>query len=183
MNKMSKKLPEKLPEKLPKKITQLGGQTKRAISPALGFSQKQGYPRYFSGVNWIGLWTLYEKEVWRFIKIFIQTVAGPAVNGLLFLAVFSLALGATRPSIGGVSFIQFLAPGLIMMSVVQNAFANTSSAILISKIQGNVVDYLMPPLSPGELNTGIALAGMTRGIIVASFHRFGDDVFCEFDAL
>ena len=128
---------------------------------------KQGVPRYFSGVNWIGLWTLYFKEVWRFLKVFLQTLVGPIINGLLFLAIFSLAMGKFRPDIGGISFIQFLAPGLIMMSVIQNAFANTSSSLLIAKIQGNIVDYLMPPLSPGELNTGFALAGVTRGIIVA----------------
>lgn len=122
--------------------------------------------RRFGAVNWLGAWTLYVKEVRRFIKVITQTVAAPVVTTLLFLAIFSLALGKLRPDIGGVPFIQFLAPGLIMMTMIQNAFANTSSSLMISKIQGNVVDILMPPLSPGELNVGFALAGTTRGIVV-----------------
>ncbi len=142
--------------------------TKPASMPeSAKIDTKPGVPRYFSGVNWIGLWTLYFKEVWRFLKVFLQTLIGPVINGLLFLAIFSLAMGEFRPNIGGISFIQFLAPGLIMMSVIQNAFANTSSSLLIAKVQGNIVDYLMPPLSPGELNTGMALAGITRGVLVA----------------
>lgn len=128
---------------------------------------QQGVPRYFSGVNWVGLWTLYFKEVWRFVKVFMQTVVAPSVNGLLFLGIFALALGKYRPAIGGIDFITFLAPGLIMMSVIQNAFANTSSSILIAKVQGNIVDYLMPPLSAGEINLAMIGAGVTRGIIVA----------------
>ena len=128
---------------------------------------QQGVARYFSGINWIGLWTLYCKEVWRFLKITLQTVIAPIINGLLFLAIFALAIGSFRPAIGGISFMEFLAPGLIMMSIVQNAFGNSSSSLLIAKVQGNIVDYLMPPLSPGELNTAITLAGITRAIIVA----------------
>ena len=128
---------------------------------------KQGSPRFFSGVNWIGLWTLYQKEVWRFVKVVMQTVAAPIINGLLFLAIFALALGQYRPAIAGIDFMTFLAPGLIMMSVIQNAFANTSSSILIAKVQGNIVDYLMPPLSPLEINTAMIGAGITRGFVVA----------------
>ena len=107
------------------------------------------------------------------MKVITQTVAAPVITTLLFLAIFSLALAGLRPDIGGVPFIQFLAPGLIMMTMLQNAFANTSSSLLISKIQGNVVDILMPPLSPGELNVGFAMAGLTRGVVVGLVTALG----------
>lgn len=121
--------------------------------------------RRFGAVNWLGMWTLYLKEVRRFWKVMTQTVAAPVITTLLYLAIFALAIGKFRPDIQGVPFIEFLAPGLIMMTMIQNAFANTSSSLLISKIQGNIVDVLMPPLSPMELNIGIALAGVTRGLV------------------
>ncbi len=117
-------------------------------------------------INWIGLWTLYHKEVWRFIKVSTQAVIAPVVTSLLFLAIFSLALGRSVQQIGGVTFAEFLAPGLIMMSMVQNSFANTSSSLVIAKVQGSIVDLLMPPLSPGEIVLAFALGGLTRGIVV-----------------
>ena len=109
---------------------------------------------------------MYKKEVYRFIKIF-QTIAAPIATSLLFMAIFTIALGDLRPDINGAPFIEFLAPGLIMMSVLQQAFAHTSSSLLISKIQGNIVDILLPPLGEIELNIAISLGGVTRGIIVA----------------
>jgi len=117
-------------------------------------------------INWIGLWTLYKREVHRFLKVAAQTVTGPVVSTLLFLAVFSVALGRRTPPAEGASYLQFLAPGLIMMTMAQNAFANTSSSILIAKVQGNISDFLMAPLSPGELVCGFALGGVTRGLLV-----------------
>lgn len=122
--------------------------------------------RRFGAVNWLGTWTLYVKEVRRFWKVLVQTIVAPVITTLLYLAIFALAVGHLRPAVHGVPFIEFLAPGLIMMTMIQNAFANTSSSILISKVQGNIVDLLMPPLSPGELNFGIAMAGVTRGVVV-----------------
>lgn len=122
--------------------------------------------RTIGAVNWLGLWTLYVREVRRFIKVYTQTVAAPVVTTLLFLAIFLLALGGQTRTVGGVPYTEFLAPGLIMMAMVQNAFANTSSSLMIAKIQGNIVDVLMPPLSPGELVWGFALGGVTRGIVV-----------------
>jgi len=116
--------------------------------------------------NWIGLYTLYMREVRRFVKVYTQTIIGPVVTTLLFLAVFSLALGGAVREINGVPFVEFLAPGLIMMAMVQNAFANTSSSMVISKIQGSIVDTLMPPLSAHELTFAIAMGGMTRGVVV-----------------
>jgi ABC-2 type transport system permease protein len=133
---------------------------------------RQDFPaagvRRFGLFNWLGMWTLYVKEVRRFTKIMTQTIFAPMITTLLYLAVFALSVGSLRPAVHGVPFIVFLAPGLIMMTMIQNAFANTSSALLISKVQGNVVDYLMPPLSPGELNLGIASAGVSRGIVVGA---------------
>jgi len=117
-------------------------------------------------INWIGLWTLYHKEVWRFVKVSTQTVVAPVVTSLLFLAIFSLALGRSVQQIGGVSFAEFLAPGLVMMSMVQNSFANTSSSLVIAKVQGSIVDLLMPPLSPGEIVLAFAFGGLTRGLAV-----------------
>jgi len=116
--------------------------------------------------NWLGLYTLYLREVRRFTKVYTQTIIGPVVTTLLFLAVFSLAIGRSTAVIGDVAFLEFLAPGLIMMAITQNAFANTSSSMMISKIQGNIVDTLMPPLNDHELTFGISMGGMTRGVVV-----------------
>jgi ABC-2 type transport system permease protein len=118
-------------------------------------------------LNLIGLRTLYLKEVRRFLKVPGQTVAAPVVTTLMFLLIFSLALGRGDRMVGEVPFLVFLAPGLIMMAIIQNAFSNTSSSILIAKIQGNIVDLLMPPLRPGELMFGLVAGGVTRGLLVA----------------
>lgn len=133
--------------------------------------------RRFGRVNWLGMWTLYTKEVQRFIKVWMQTLLAPIITTLLFLAIFSLALAGLRPDINGVPFINFLAPGLIMMAIVQNAFANSSSSLLVSKVQGNVVDILMPPLSPAELNIGITMGGLTRGMFVGAGTFVGMSAF------
>lgn len=125
-------------------------------------------PRRIRGVNWIGVWTLYRKEVWRFVKVINQTVAAPVVTTLLFLAVFTLALGRRAEAGADVSFPEFLAPGLVMMALLQNAFANTSSSIVGSKMQGNIVDLLMPPLGPAEVAAAFALGAVTRGLVVGS---------------
>ena len=123
-------------------------------------------PRRFGAVNWLGLWTLYAREVRRFLKIYTQTILAPVVTTQIFLAVFALALGRAVQQVGGVSFVTFLAPGLVMMAMVQNAFANASSSIMVGKIQGNIIDVLMPPLSPGELTCGFVGGGVTRGLVV-----------------
>lgn len=117
-------------------------------------------------LNLIGVWTLYSKEVRRFVKVMSQTLLAPVITTLVFLAIFALALGGTGRDVGAMPFLAFLAPGLAMMAIVQNAFSNTASSLMIAKIQGNIVDYLMPPLGPGELLLGIAMGGVTRGVIV-----------------
>jgi len=122
--------------------------------------------RQLGAVNWLGLWTLYIREVRRFWKVGMQTVAAPVVTTLLFLAIFLLVPGGRQRVIGSTPFLEFLAPGLVMMAMVQNAFANTTSSLMIAKFQGNIVDMLMPPLSPLELTVALALGGVTRGLVV-----------------
>jgi len=121
-------------------------------------------------VNWGGLRTLYVKEVRRFFKVQLQTVWAPAVTTLLFLAIFTIALGGGSGGEGrrvlGQSFADFIAPGLIVMAMLQNAFANSSFSLLVGKIQGTIVDYLMPPLSTGELIAGLVGAAVTRAVLV-----------------
>ena len=119
-----------------------------------------------SGVNRIGLWSLYIKEVRRFLKVHTQTIWGPAVTTLLFLVIFSVALGRGGREVLGAPFATFVAPGLIMMGMMQNAFANSSFSLLAGKIQGTIVDLLMPPLSYGELMIGIVGAAVTRAMMV-----------------
>ena len=123
----------------------------------------------FGYVNWTGFWTLYKKEVWRFLIVVIQTVISPLVTSLLFLLVLSLAIGQDRGDVLGVTFITFLAPGLIIMQVIQQAFSHSSSSIMIGKIQGNIVDILYAPLTAGEITLAINLAACTRSIIIALF--------------
>lgn len=117
-------------------------------------------------VNWRGLWTLCAKEIRRFMKIPAQTILAPTMTTLVFLAIFALALGGAVRTVNGVPFMVFLAPGLVMMAIVQNAFANTSSSLMSSKIQGNLVDILIPPLSPTELTLAYAVGGVMRGLLV-----------------
>jgi len=119
-----------------------------------------------SGVNWGGLRTLYIKEVRRFFKVQMQTVWAPAITTLLFLVIFTVALGRGGRTVLGAPFADFLAPGLIVMAMIQNSFANSSFSLLVGKIQGNIVDYLMPPLSTGELMAGIVGAAVTRAFFV-----------------
>lgn len=119
-----------------------------------------------TGINWGGLKTLYVKEVRRFFKVQTQTVWAPAVTTLLFLVIFSVALGGSRREVMGVPFSHFIAPGLIVMAMIQNAFANASFSLLVGKIQGTIVDYLMPPLSTGELIAGLVGAAVTRAFLV-----------------
>src|SRR6476620_9080131 len=120
------------------------------------------------GVNWGGLKTLYIKEVRRFFKVQMQTVWAPAITTLLYLAIFTVALGRGGRPVPGteVPYATFIAPGLIVMAMMQNAFANSSFSLLVGKIQGNIVDYLMPPLSTGELIAGLVGASVTRAFLV-----------------
>lgn len=124
--------------------------------------------RRFGRFNALGWWTLYAKEVRRFVKVYMQTLVAPVATAGLFMAVFTLALAARRGDVDGMPFSSFLAPGIVMMAVIQNAFANSSSSIVVAKVQGNIIDTLMPPLSPAELTAAFALGGATRGLCVAA---------------
>ncbi len=124
------------------------------------------FPKYFNLFNTVGFITLYRKEVMRFMNVYIQTVLTPAITSLMFLLIFSLALGRAVYDINGVPFSSFLAPGLIMMAMAQSAFANTSSSIVVSKIQGNIVDVLMPPITAFEFLLAYIFAAVTRALIV-----------------
>ena len=126
------------------------------------------YEKKFGYVNWIGFWTLYKKEVLRFLIVVIQTVISPLVTSLLFLLVLSLAIGNERGEVLGVSFITFLAPGLIAMQVIQQGFSHSSSSIMIGKIQGNIVDILYAPMTAAEITLAINLAACTRSIMIAT---------------
>ncbi|MEM8732384.1 MAG: ABC transporter permease [Pseudomonadota bacterium] len=130
------------------------------ISPDMG-------QRRFGRINWLGLATLARRETQRFMAVWTQTVMAPLVTAGLFLVIFSIAIGPRRGEVMGVDFTTFIAPGILMMSVIQNAFANSSSSVVIAKIQGNIVDTLMPPLSPLELVLGYLAGAVARGAVVA----------------
>ncbi|NNC53409.1 MAG: ABC transporter permease [Erythrobacter sp.] len=131
----------------------------------MGSFPKRGEP-VITGINRVGLWSLYIKEVRRFLKVQTQTIWAPAVTTLLFLVIFTVALGREGREVLGVNFATFVAPGLIVMGMMQNAFANSSFSLLAGKIQGTIIDLLMPPLSTGELMTGIVAAAITRAVAV-----------------
>jgi ABC-2 type transport system permease protein len=142
----------------------MDGETTIRIEPGanlkpLGFGA--GY-----GVNWIGLRALYMREVRRFWKVGAQTVIGPVVTALLYMMIFATAIGPGRPMLAGVSVALFVGPGLIMMGLLNNAFANSSSSIMQAKMNGTTSDFLTPPLSPLELAAGFSAGAMTRGVMV-----------------
>ena len=138
-------------------------------------------PRDYPGLNVQGLKTLYLREVRRFWKVGAQTVFAPVVTTLLYMMVFVVAMQGVRPPVHGIGFAQFVAPGLIMMAILNNAFANSSSSLIQAKIIGTATDFLTPPLSPVELLLGFGLGAATRGIVVGlvtalcvwPFARFG----------
>src|SRR5215471_10500436 len=139
--------------------------TDTAVAPAVGGPA----PRAMGRINWVGFWTLLAKEIRRFVKVYMQTIAAPVMTTLLFYVVFSVAIGSAAGApraAGQVPFLDFLAPGLIMMAMTQNAFANTSSSVMISKVQGNIVDLLMTPISPVEMAVAWVLGGVIRGLVV-----------------
>lgn len=126
--------------------------------------------RDYGAFNWLGLWTLYRREVARFVTVWKQTLVAPIIQTLLFMTVFQLAFGNRGNLSGdfeGLVYGDFLAPGLLIMAILQNAFANSSSSLVISKVQGSHVDFLMPPLSSLELTIGFVAGAATRGLMVA----------------
>ena len=123
--------------------------------------------RRFGYVNWIGAFALYKKEVLRFLIVWIQTIFSPIISALLFLAVLNLAIGNDRGEVLGTPFINFLAPGLIAMQIIQQSFSHSSSSFMIGKIQKNIVDILHAPLSPAEVTLAVTFAAITRSVMIA----------------
>ena len=121
--------------------------------------------RTLGPVNWMGLWTLYKKEVKRFMRVAPQTLLAPIISNLLYMTVFVLAFSALRPD--PAAFMAFLAPGLVMLGILNNAAANSSSSIMTGKMMGSITDVLMPPLSATELAVGWMTGAATRGVLVA----------------
>jgi ABC-2 type transport system permease protein len=119
------------------------------------------------GINWVGAYSLCIKETLRFLNVFGQTIIGPIVTAILFLLVISLAIGNERSDVLGVPFIEFLAPGLIAMQVIQQAFSHSSSSLLMGKVMGNIVDLIGAPLSAGEVSLSIIFASVTRALIIS----------------
>ncbi len=125
-------------------------------------------PREYHGANWEGLRTLYVREVRRFWKVGTQTLLAPVVTALLYMLVFVVAVKGAAPPIQGVLFATFVAPGLIMMQILSNAFANSSSSLLQAKMSGLIGDFITPPLSPAEQVAGFTLGAATRGVAVGA---------------
>jgi ABC-2 type transport system permease protein len=117
------------------------------------------------GSRFRGPWTLFKKEILRFWRVVFQTVAAPVMTALLYLLIFSQVLGS-RVQVHGVDYTAFLIPGLIMMSMLQNAFANTSSSLIQSKVMGNIIFVLLTPLSYLELFLAFLAASIIRGLVV-----------------
>lgn len=122
--------------------------------------------RRYGAANWVGMKTLTQREINRFMKVFVQTVAAPLVSTILFMMVFALAFGNRPWGHTSVPYVDGLAAGLAMMGVLSNAFQNTSSSMLIAKVQGNAVDFLMPPLSALELTVAFLTGAAARGLLV-----------------
>ncbi|NNU16486.1 ABC transporter permease [Parvularcula sp. ZS-1/3] len=147
--------------------------TAKVEAPAFG-------ERRFGPVNWLGLWTLFKKEVMRYLKVAAQTVFAPIITTMLYLTVFLVAFGAGRETeMEGqlIAFAAFLPPGLIMMAVLSNAFQNASSSLIIGKVQGSVVDVLMPPLSAAELTVAFVMGAAVRGLMVGLVTAFTIGIF------
>ena len=123
--------------------------------------------RRFGYVNWIGSYSLYKKEVLRFLIVSGQTLIGPILTSILFLVVISLAIGDERPDVLGVPYIEFLANGLIMMQVIQQSFSHSSSSLMMGKMMGTILDIINSPLSAAEVTISIVLASITRGLLIA----------------
>ena len=113
-----------------------------------------------------GFRTLLYKETLRFTKVGVQTIAAPVLTALLYLMIFSQAMSGRVTVFGQIPYVSFLVPGLVMMSLLQNAFANASSSIIQSKVTGNIVFVLLPPLSHWELFGAYTLAAILRGMLV-----------------
>ena len=117
-------------------------------------------------MNFTTCFTLYKKEISRFAKVWMQTVLAPMLTSLLYLVIFGHVLQGRVEVFPGVDYVSFLIPGLLIMAVIQNAFANTSSSMVQSKMMGNIVFILLPPISEFEMYLAYIAAAITRGLVV-----------------
>jgi ABC-2 type transport system permease protein len=131
-------------------------------------------------INWYGTYSLTKREISRFLKVYNQTVIAPAVSALIFLAIFVLALGGTKHRVGQVEFVYFMGCGLIIMSIVQNAFANSSSSLIMSKVIGYISDILMPPFGGPEIVIALCIGSIARGLTVGIVVWLSLAVFIDF---
>ncbi len=142
-----------------------------AAKPASSVGETPAHPRrpeVAAGDAGAGFRTLLIKEVLRFWKVSFQTVAAPVLTGVLYLLVFGHVLKDRVEVFPGVGYTAFLIPGLVMMSVLQNAFANSSSSLIQSKITGNLVFVLLPPISVREFFLAYVFASVVRGVVVGT---------------
>ncbi len=119
-------------------------------------------------LNYYGTWTLFKRESKRFLKVYKQTILGPVVSNLLYLAIFGLSLHKAIPDINGITYLQFLVPGLILMALINNAYQNPSSSLIIMKFQGVISDLLTIPLRTGEIIFAFIGSAVLRARLVAA---------------
>lgn len=131
--------------------------------------------------NYYGTYTLAKREVRRFLKVYHQTLIAPAISAMIFLSVFILASTNHNQIIGGVKFINFLGYGLIIMTIVQNAFGNSLSSLIMSKVIGYINDILMPPFSGTEIVIAYIIGSITRGVMCGLILALFLSPFIEFD--
>lgn len=134
-------------------------------------------------INWYGTMCLAEREIRRFLKVYNQTVFTPVVSALIFLAVFTLAIGKAKPDIAGIKFVNFMGYGLIIMSIVQNAFANSSSSLIMSKVIGYIIDIFTPPLGSAEIIIAYTIGSVLRGVLVGIAVSIALAPFVEYNLL
>ncbi len=133
-----------------------------------GFADTAPRPRRFGAVNWRGLWSFYQRNVLRFFRFALEQIAGPAISGLLFLTVFDLALDGAREVAPGITLSQFIAPGIVIFSMIHSAFENAAAYIVYDKLDGMIGDILSAPLKPFEIVAGYALAAVTSALSTAA---------------
>ena len=117
-------------------------------------------------INWYGAYNLTRREIYRFIKVYNQSVISPAISALIFLVVFVLALADADKEIAGIKFVNFMGYGLIIMSIVQNSFANSASSFIMAKMMGYIIDVLIPPIGAVEVIFAFCVGAILRGLLV-----------------
>lgn len=127
-----------------------------------------------------GTWTLFKRETMRFLKVYMQTIFAPVVNNLLYFAVFGLSLHKAIPSIQGISYLQFMVPGLIVMGLINNAYQNPSSSIILMKYQGLIGDLMSIPLKRIEIFSAFIASAVLRSFIVGGVTFLTSLFFVDF---